>query len=149
MLIQHNITHSFNSPIVIALLVTLGGGLLYILWREVRKIPAKLLTLMATAFIDMVGVLMIFPLLPFYVKKFGGNGISIFGAHLGIGFIAGFTIASFTVAQLISAPMWGRFSDRVGRRPTLLIALTASGIAYLIFGFANALWLLLLSRIVQ
>src|ERR1043165_1733330 len=149
MLIQHNIAQSFHSPIVRILLITIGIGLLYILWREVRKIPAKLLTLMATAFIDMVGVLMIFPLLPFYVKKFGGSGVNVLGFHLGIGFIAGFTIASFTVAQLISAPLWGRFSDRVGRRPTLLIALTASGIAYLIVGFANALWLLLLSRIVQ
>src|SRR2546430_13674827 len=45
--------------------------------------------------------------------------------------------------------MWGRFSDRVGRRPTLLIAIGAAGIAYLIFGFATSLWLLFLSRIVQ
>src|SRR5215510_10867394 len=149
MLLQANFAQSFQSPIVRIILVLIAIGLLYVLGREVRKIPAKLLTLMATAFIDMVGVLMIFPLLPFYVKKFGEGGISIFGVHLGIGFIAGFTIASFTVAQLVSAPMWGRFSDRVGRRPTLLIALTASGIAYLIFGFANSLWLLLLSRIVQ
>jgi len=104
---------------------------------------------MGTAFIDMVGVLMIFPLLPFYVQKLGGNGVTVFGLHFGVGVIAGFIISSFTVAQLISAPMWGRFSDRVGRRPTLLIALTASGIAYLIFGFANSLWLLFLSRVVQ
>ena len=149
MLLLQSFAQSFQSPIVRLILVLIAIGLLYVLGREVRKIPAKLLTLMATAFIDMVGVLMIFPLLPFYVKKFGEGGISIFGVHLGIGFIAGFTIASFTVAQLVSAPMWGRFSDRVGRRPTLLIALTASGIAYLIFGFANSLWLLLLSRIVQ
>ena len=149
MLLLQSFAQSFQSPIVRIILVVIAIGLLYVLWREVRKIPAKLLTLMATAFIDMVGVLMIFPLLPFYVKKFGEGGINVFGVHLGIGFIAGFTIASFTVAQLISAPMWGRFSDRVGRRPTLLIALTASGIAYLIFGFANSLWLLLLSRIVQ
>src|SRR6185369_5988569 len=149
MLLLQPFGQSFQSPIVRIILAVIAIGLLYILWREVRKIPAKLLTLMATAFIDMVGVLMIFPLLPFYVKKFGEGGINVFGVHLGIGFIAGFTIASFTVAQLISAPMWGRFSDRVGRRPTLLIALTASGIAYLIFGFANSLWLLLLSRIVQ
>src|SRR5258705_7176007 len=45
--------------------------------------------------------------------------------------------------------MWGRFSDRVGRRPTLIIALGASAIAYLIFGFANSLLLLFLSRLVQ
>jgi MFS family permease len=61
----------------------------------------------------------------------------------------GFIVSSFTVAQLLSAPMWGRFSDRVGRRPTLLIALGASGIAYLIFGFAHSLLVLFLSRLVQ
>ena len=92
-------------------------GLLYILWREVRKIPAKLFTLMATAFVDMVGLLMIIPLLPFYVKALGGSGIDVLGIHFGIGTILGFIVAAFTVAQLVSAPMWGRFSDRVGRRP--------------------------------
>src|ERR1041385_1355783 len=138
-----------NTMIIRILLVAIGIGLLYVLWREVRKIPPKLLTLMATAFIDMVGLLMIIPLLPFYVKTFGGSGVELFGFHFGIGIIVGFIIAAFTVAQLVSAPMWGRFSDRVGRRPTLLIALTASGIAYLIFGFAHSLLLLFLSRIVQ
>src|SRR6476661_2287548 len=86
---------------------------------------------------------------PFYVKTLGGSGVDFLGMHFGIGIIIGFIVASFTVAQLLSAPLWGKFSDRVGRRPTLLIALTASAIAYLIFGFANSLWLLLLSRIVQ
>ena len=149
MLLQQNFAQSFQSPIVRVFLVVIAVGLLYVLWREVRKIPAKLLVLMATAFIDMLGVLMIFPLLPFYVKTLGGPGINIFGFHLGIGIIAGFIIASFTLAQLLSAPLWGKFSDRVGRRPTLLIALSASAVAYLIFGFADSLFLLFLSRIVQ
>jgi MFS family permease len=149
MMIQQNIAHSFQSPLVRVLLAIIGIGLLYILWREVRKIPPKLLTLMATAFIDMVGVLMIFPLLPFYVKDLGGSGINIFGLHFGVGLITSFIVSSFTVAQLLSAPLWGRFSDRVGRRPALLIALSASAIAYLIFGFAESLWVLLLSRVVQ
>ena len=149
MLLQQNLAQSFQSPFLRVLLIAIGIGLLYVLWREVRKIPAKLLTLMAAAFIDMVGLLMIIPLLPFYVKSLGGSGINILGIHFGIGIITGFIIAAFTVAQLVSAPLWGRFSDRVGRRPTLLIALTASGIAYLIFGFAESLWLLFLSRIVQ
>src|SRR5687767_9540879 len=126
MLLQYNIAQSFQSPFVRVLLVGIGIGLLYILWREVRKIPAKLLTLMATAFVDMVGVLMIFPLLPFYVKNFGAGGVDFLGFHLGIGLITSLIVAAFTVAQLLSAPMWGRFSDRVGRRPTLLIALGAS-----------------------
>src|SRR5882724_10656950 len=104
---------------------------------------------MATAFVDMVGLLMIIPLLPFYVKTLGGSGIDVLGLHFGIGLITGFIIAAFTVAQLLSAPLWGRFSDRMGRRPTLLIALAASAIAYLIFGFAHSLLLLFLSRIVQ
>lgn len=131
------------------LLGAIALGLLYILWREVRKIPAKLFVLMATAFMDMVGLLMIIPLLPFYVKSLGGSGTDVLGIHLGIGTIVGIIVAAFTVAQLLSAPMWGRFSDRVGRRPTLLIALGAAGIAYLIFGFADSLLLLFLSRIVQ
>jgi len=149
LLIQHNITTSFQSPVVLVLLIIIGIALLYTLIREVRKIPPKLFTLMATAFVDMVGLLMILPLLPFYVKTLGGSGIQFLGFHLGTGIINGFIVASFTVAQLISAPMWGKFSDRVGRRPTLLIALGASAIAYLIFGFAHSLLLLFLSRIVQ
>jgi MFS family permease len=149
MMIQQNIAQSFQSPIVRVLLAAIAFGLLYILWREVRKIPAKLFTLMATAFVDMVGLLMIIPLLPFYVKTLGGPGIDVLGFHFGIGIISGFIVAAFTVAQLLSAPMWGRFSDRVGRRPTLLIALGAAAIAYLIFGFANSLLLLFISRIVQ
>ena len=48
----------------------------------------------------MVGLLMIIPLLPFYVKSLGGSGINILGIHFGIGIITGFIIAAFTVAQL-------------------------------------------------
>ena len=149
MLLQQHFAQAFQSPVLRILLAAIAIGLLYVLYREVRKIPAKLLTLMLTAFMDMVGLLMIIPLLPFYVKALGGSGVNFLGFHIGIGIITGFIIAAFTVAQLLSAPLWGRFSDRVGRRPTLIIALTASGIAYLIFGFADSLLLLFVSRIVQ
>src|SRR5512132_3888178 len=149
MVIQQDIAHSFQSPVVRVLLGAIAIALLYVLWKEVRKIPAKLFTLMATAFVDMVGLLMIIPLLPFYIKELGGSGIDLLGLDIGVGSVTGFIVASFTTAQLISAPMWGRFSDRVGRRPTLLIAIGASAIAYLIFGFAHSLLLLFLSRLVQ
>jgi MFS family permease len=149
MLIQQNIAQSFQSPIVRLLLGAIAIALLYVLWREIRKIPAKLFTLMATAFVDMLGLLMIIPLLPFYVKTLGGDGIDILGMHFGIGLLSGAIVASFTVAQLLSAPLWGRFSDKMGRRPTLLIALSASAIAYLIFGFAHSLLVLFISRVVQ
>lgn len=131
------------------LLGAIAIALAYVFYKEVRKIPAKLFTLMITAFIDMVGLLMIIPLLPFYVKELTGDGLSVLGYQIGVGTITGFIVTSYTVAQLLSAPLWGKFSDRVGRRPTLMIALAASGIAYLIFGFANSLLLLFLSRVVQ
>src|SRR5207253_7885398 len=98
----------------------------------------KLVVLMITAFVDMVGLLMIIPLLPFYAKNLGANGL-----------LVGLLFSSFAIAQLITAPVWGRFSDRYGRRPALLVGLTASAIAYVIFAYANALWLLFISRIVQ
>ena len=93
---------------------------------------------MITAFIDMVGLLMVIPILPFYAKELGAGG-----------FIVGLLVSSFSVAQLLSAPMWGRFSDAYGRRPALLVGLTASAIAYVIFGFAHSLALLFISRLVQ
>jgi len=126
LLIQPNIGQSFQSPFVRILLIAIGIALLYVLGREVRKIPAKLFALMATAFVDMLGLLMIIPLLPFYVKSFGEGGVNFLGWHFGIGIISGFIVAAFTFAQLLSAPLWGKFSDRVGRPPTLLIALAAS-----------------------
>ena len=103
MIIQQNIAQSFQSPIVRVLLGAIAFGLLYVLWREVRKIPAKLFTLMATAFVDMVGLLMIIPLLPFYVKTLGGDGIYLLGRHFGIGTIMGavfiFVMGIFLVAS--------------------------------------------------
>src|SRR5688572_17531366 len=149
MIIQENITHSFQSPILRIVLIAIGTGLLYVLWREVRKIPAKLLVLMATAFLDMVGLLMIIPLLPFYVKSLGGGGVTILGFHFGIGIIVGFIIAAFTLAQLFSAPIWGRLSERVRLRPVPLIPSSQSVTDYIILRFANSLLLLSHSLVVQ
>lgn len=146
---QRDVTGAFDSPAVLAVVGVIAIALLYVLAKELRRIPARLFTLMATAFMDMVGLLMIIPLLPFYVKTLGGSGVTVLGMHWGVGLLSGMIVAAFTVAQLVSAPMWGRFSDRVGRRPTLLVALGASAVAYLIFGFAETLLVLFLSRVVQ
>ena len=141
-----------STPVRVAI-GALAATLVYVLWLELRKIPAKLFVLMATAFLDMVGLLIILPLLPFYAKSLGGDGIDVgvpgFSIHLGIGMVVALLVSAFTVAQLLSAPAWGRFSDRFGRRPALLVALGASAIAYAVFGFANSLFLLFLSRVVQ
>ena len=98
----------------------------------------KLVVLMVTAFMDMVGVLMIVPLMPFYAKHMGAGG-----------FVVGLLVSSFSIAQLLMAPVWGRFSDQYGRRPALIVGMTASAIAYVIFAFAGSLWLLFFSRLVQ
>lgn len=63
--------------------------------------------------------------------------------------VVGVLVSSYSVAQLVSAPFWGRVSDRHGRRPALLVGLAFSIVAYLIFSYATSLWLLLLSRVVQ
>ncbi|HEX6631815.1 MAG TPA: MFS transporter [Gemmatimonadaceae bacterium] len=103
-----------------------------------RGPDGRLIVLMITAFVDMVGLLMVLPLLPFYATDLGASG-----------FVVTLLVASFSVAQLISAPLWGRFSDRYGRRPALLVGLTASAAAYVVFAYADSIWLLLLSRLVQ
>jgi multidrug resistance protein len=113
----------------------------------------RLVALMFTAFLDMVGLLMVIPLIPFYAKALGGNGIAVhvggWSYTLGIGQVTALLVSAYTVAQLLSAPMWGRFSDRYGRRPALVVALTASAIAYIIFGYSTSLLVLFLSRVVQ
>ncbi|MEP6491047.1 MAG: MFS transporter [bacterium] len=98
----------------------------------------KLVVLMFTAFVDMVGSSMIFPLIPYYATRMGANGLMI-----------GLIIASFSIAQLLSAPLWGRFSDRYGRRPAILLGLFISAMAYVVFAFSESLTLLLVSRFVQ
>jgi len=98
----------------------------------------KLLVLMVTAFVDMVGFAMVLPLVPFYAANMGATG-----------FIVGLLISSFSVAQLVSAPTWGRISDRFGRRPAVITGLLISAVAYVVFGLAGTLWILLLSRVVQ
>ena len=98
----------------------------------------KLLVLIITAFVDMVGLLMVIPLMPFYARDLGAGSLMVT-----------VLVVSFTAAQLLSAPLWGRFSDRYGRRPALLVGLGAAAVAYVVFAFADSLWLLLLSRIVQ
>ena len=97
-----------------------------------------LAVLIAVATVDMMGLMMVAPLMPFYALRFNAPE-----------WMVGPLISAFAVAQLVSSPIWGRVSDRRGRRPALLIGLAGAGFAFLIFGFATSLWMLFLSRIVQ
>ena len=98
----------------------------------------RLMVLIAASGVDMIGFAIVLPLLPFYAVELDASPKTI-----------GWIIASFSIAQLLSAPLWGRVSDRYGRRPALLIGLTASAFAYIVFGLAQSITLLFLSRIIQ
>ena len=86
----------------------------------------KLTVLMITAFVDMLGLIIIYPLLPFYAQHLGANAAMV-----------GALVASFSIAQLLAAPVWGWLSDRYGRRPAILVGLLLSVVAYVIFAFAD------------
>ena len=98
----------------------------------------RLAVLIATCFVDMIGFAMVLPILPFYALDLKASPFEI-----------GIITAAFSAAQILSAPLWGRVSDKYGRRPALLIGLMASAIAYVVFGLAHSLWLLFLSRLIQ
>jgi multidrug resistance protein len=98
----------------------------------------RLSVLMLVAFVDMMGLMIIWPLLPLYAQNLGATAT-----------VVGLLAASFPVAQLVSSPIWGYVSDRYGRRPALLVGLGASAFAYIVFGFAHSVWLLFVSRFVQ
>ena len=97
-----------------------------------------MLVLFVTAFVDMVGLTMIIPLLPFYATELGASAT-----------VVGLLVSAFAVAQLAVAPVWGRFSDRYGRRPAILAGLLLTSCAYVVFAFAGSVLVLLLSRLVQ
>lgn len=97
---------------------------------------ARLAILFATVLVDLIGFGIVLPLLPFYADRFGGTGVAI-----------GFLVTVYSAAQLFSAPLWGRLSDRYGRRPILIVGLVSSGISYLVFAYATTLAVLFLSRV--
>ncbi|WP_158545337.1 MFS transporter [Bremerella cremea] len=94
-----------------------------------------------TVFIDLLGFGMVLPLLPIYADQFvvDESGLEI-----------GLLMASFSAMQFLFAPMWGRLSDRIGRRPVLMIGLVGSVVFYTLFGIATtmqSMTLLFISRI--
>ena len=98
----------------------------------------SLIVLFIIAFVDTVGAAMVVPILPFYAVRHGASA-----------FLVGLLVSAFSIAQLVSAPGWGRLSDRFGRRPALLAGLIVSAGAYVLFALADSVELLLVSRIAQ
>jgi len=100
------------------------------------KRGSQLFIIFSTVFIDLIGFGMVIPLIGVYGKHFGASG-----------FWLGLLAAAFSLMQFFSAPLWGRLSDRIGRRPVLLMTLAGQAVSYLLFGLAGNLTLLFVSRI--
>jgi MFS family permease len=92
---------------------------------------------LASVFIDLIGFGMIIPFLSFYAREYHANGTEV-GALVGV----------YSLMQFFFSPVWGRLSDRFGRRPIILLGLAASFSGYLLFAFAHSYALLFISRTV-
>src|SRR6266496_3228520 len=82
----------------------------------------SVLIIFLTVFIDLIGFGIVLPLLPIFAKDFNANGFTI-----------GLLMASYSAMQFLCAPLWGRLSDRIGRRPVLLISTAGAAVSYAIF----------------
>ena len=103
-----------------------------------RLIDHRLGALMAVAFVCTLGEFLVVALLPFYAERYGATPFAV-----------GALVSAFAVASMAAAPLWGRLADRAGRRPALLLGLLVSAVGYALFGIAESIELLLLSRLVQ
>src|SRR5688572_24308754 len=96
---------------------------------------ASLFVVFLTVFIDLLGFGMVLPLLPLYGKSFAARHAF---SDSEVGWIVGLLMASFSAMQFLFVPVWGRLSDRWGRRPVLIIGLAGSTLFYGLFGLATA-----------
>jgi len=86
-------------------------------------------------FIDLVGFGLVIPLLPFYAERFAASPLQMTTLF-----------ATYSLMSMVTAPWWGRLSDRVGRRPVLLVSMAAAALAYAWLAFASRLWMLFAAR---
>ncbi len=91
-----------------------------------------------TLAVVMLGFGTVIPIMPFYVEHLGAGGTEL-----------GLLVASYAVMRLIFGPIWGNFSDRVGRKPVLMIGIFGYGITMILFGLATQLWMLFVFRILS
>ena len=103
--------------------------------NPLRDRPTRIVFLVV--FVDLIGFGIVMPLLPSYAARYTANATLI-----------GLLVAATPAMQLLTAPLWGRLSDRIGRRPVLLMSLAGAFLSYLMFALAGSFSALLLSRLV-
>ena len=98
---------------------------------------SPLIVIFVTVFIDLLGFGIIIPLLPFYAESFGASALTV-----------GLLGTSFSLMRFLFSPIWGRWSDRIGRKPIILVGLLGSCLSYLVLALAGSLTLVFLARII-
>ncbi len=99
---------------------------------------ATLSLLLVITLLDLLGIGLLIPVIPYLVKQFTDNAA-----------VAGVLSATYALLQFLATPVLGALSDRVGRRPVLIVSLIGSAIGYAIFGLAGALWMLFVGRAID
>jgi DHA1 family tetracycline resistance protein-like MFS transporter len=99
---------------------------------------SPLLPIFLIVLVDILGYTIILPLLPFYAEQLGASPT-----------VVGMLVSAFAVCQFVAGPLLGRISDRVGRRPVLIVSQIGTLIGFLILANAHVLWLVFLSRIID
>lgn len=110
--------------------------------QQNRLLRKAIIFLAATAFLSTTGIGIFSPVLPFITRQYLSNPGDL---ALAVGWLT----AIYSLCQFVAAPGLGLLSDRFGRRPLLMICLLGSVVGYVMFGLGGALWILLLSRIID
>ncbi|MEX1118568.1 MAG: MFS transporter [Terrimicrobiaceae bacterium] len=99
--------------------------------------PIQYATIFLTVFIDILGFGIVIPVLPLYAEHFGATALQI-----------GVLVGVFSLMQFLFAPLWGKLSDRIGRKPVLLIGMVGTVAGYVTMGLAGSVFFLMLARVI-
>jgi len=107
-------------------------------WHDRKLRSSPLFPIFLIVVVDVLGLTIILPLLPFYAEKLGASPA-----------VVGLLIAAYAACQLVAGPMLGRISDHVGRRPVLLVSQMGTLTGFLLLAFAQSLWLIFVARAID
>ena len=102
------------------------------------KRPSPLLAIFMVVLVDVLGLTVMIPLLPFYAEKYGASPM-----------VVGLLLTSYSLCQLISGPLLGKWSDRIGRRPLLLLSQIGTFLGLILLAESHALWLIFVARVID